>query len=173
MCKCGKALDEAKAEIRIQLKDTPASLRYCAAAAQDTKEHQINHPPVRNELVIRVQPNEAIYLKLTLKKPGCSGLETEIAELDLSYASRFQSVRIPDAYECLILDIVNGDRSSFVRSDELEEAWRITDPLIALSQSREPLLYEKGTRGPVESDTLVSSLGNYLRSSKEYHWPRL
>lgn len=161
--KCGKALNESKAEIRIQLKDATTALRYFPEGEEI----------VRNELVIRVQPKEAIYLKLNLKRPGTFEYRTEVAELDLTYASRFQGFRIPDAYESLILDIINDDHSSFVRSDELHEAWQIIDSVVQHSESHPPILYAAGTRGPLQSDQLIQGLGKYKRHSREYSWPKL
>ena len=79
----------------------------------------------RNELVIRVQPNEAIYMKMMSKAPGMS-IEAEESELDLTYGSRFRDVTMPDAYERLLLDVFMGSQIHFVRPDELYEAWRIS-----------------------------------------------
>ena len=71
---------------------------------------------------MRVQPNEALYLKLKTKRPGDMGLGIEETELDLTYGERYQNVKLPDAYERLILDVFAGSKINFVRSDELEEA---------------------------------------------------
>ena len=75
----------------------------------------------RNELVLRVQPNEAVYMKLMVKRPG-HGMHPMLSDLDPSYASRYSQLRIPDAYESLLLDILRGWSSNFVRDDELTEA---------------------------------------------------
>ena len=72
-------------------------------------------PPVQ---VIRIQPNEAIYLKINNKVPGL-GLRLDTTKLDLSYSARYTAV-LPDAYERLILDVINGDKRLFIRNDELE-----------------------------------------------------
>ena len=63
---------------------------------------------------VRIQPNEAIYIKMVNKTPGL-GLETGVSELDLTYESRFPNAYIPDAYERLILDAIRGDQQHFVR----------------------------------------------------------
>lgn len=68
----------------------------------------------RNEIVIRVQPNEAVYMKVMNKQPGLMN-EPIISELDLSYKARFGDIYVPDAYEVLLLDFLNGDRANFVR----------------------------------------------------------
>lgn len=103
------ALNEAKVEVRIQFKDVTQGIFKDIA---------------RNELVIRIQPSEAIYLKLNTKTPG---LYTRAipTEMDLTYRRRFTEARIPEAYEALILDALKGDHSNFVRHDELEVAWKV------------------------------------------------
>jgi glucose-6-phosphate 1-dehydrogenase len=154
--KCGKALNERKAEIRIQFKCPSASLfPNCSAP---------------NELVLRVQPNEAVYLKMLTKTPG---LTTTLAqsELDLSYKSRFEDLELPDAYERLILDVIKGDHNLFVRNDELEAAWKIFTPILHRLENEkiEPELYEFGSRGPEAADKLIASTGHRL--TKGYTWP--
>ena len=130
--KAGKALDERKTEIRIQFRDAPDDMCGFGAAAAG-----------RNELVIRVQPKEAMYFKFTVRRPdgaampaggaarACAGaalgvadaaaehtlpsIPTTLAEMDLDYSSRYGGVRIPEAYERLIADAIAGDASNFVR----------------------------------------------------------
>jgi glucose-6-phosphate 1-dehydrogenase len=123
----------------------------------------------RNELVMRVQPNEAMYLKFNTKVPGLSE-ETHLTELDLTYKARYQDLRLPDAYERLIYDVLRGDHNLFVRSDELEAAWKIFTPLLHHIEGKKvkPIEYTFGSRGPVESDDLMSKYG-YQRS-KNYKW---
>jgi len=103
------ALNEAKVEIRIQFKDVSQGIFKNIA---------------RNELVIRIQPSEATYLKVNSKTPG---LYTRVipTEMDLTYQARFAGAKIPEAYEALILDCLRGDHSNFVRHDELEVAWKV------------------------------------------------
>ncbi|ORX89645.1 glucose-6-phosphate 1-dehydrogenase [Basidiobolus meristosporus CBS 931.73] len=153
--KCGKALNEQKAEIRIQFRD----VENCIFP---------NHS--RNELVIRVQPNESVYMKIMNKKPGLS-MDTVISELDLSYRRRFSDARIPEAYESLILDALQGDHSNFVRDDELNEAWRIFTPILHEIEREgiEPLKYVYGSRGPEEADQFIESHG-FQRDRQEYIW---
>ncbi len=113
--KSGKALNERKAEIRIQFREVPGDIFDNACA--------------RNELVIRVQPDEAVYLKVSTKKPGMN-FSPQQCELDLTYKHRFKDLYMPDAYERLILDVFLGSQINFVRTDELAEAWRIFTPLL-------------------------------------------
>jgi glucose-6-phosphate 1-dehydrogenase len=78
----------------------------------------------RNELVLRIQPSEAVYLKLNTKAPGLY-MRTLPTEMDLTYKRRFADEKIPEAYEALILDALKGDHSNFVRHDELDYAWKV------------------------------------------------
>ena len=83
----------------------------------------------RNELVLRLQPNEAVYMKTNVKMPGLSTVAGQV-EMDLSYKTRFPSMENPDAYTRLILDVLRGKQSGFVRDDELQAAWTIFTPLL-------------------------------------------
>lgn len=154
--KCGKALDERKAEIRIQFK------RPAAHLFTDTSP---------NELVLRIQPDEAVWLKMTTKKPGLQGGSVH-TELNLSYRERFpeDATDLPDAYERLILDVVRGDHGLFVRNDELVAAWNIFTPILHRLEKEKikPIIYPFGGRGPAESDELVQKTG-YERTTG-YRW---
>ena len=86
--------------------------------------------------VIRIQPDEAIYLKINNKIPGL-GLRLDSSKLDLTYKSRYNT-HLPDAYERLILDVVNGDKRLFIRNDELEAAWALFTPILKVSISPFP-----------------------------------
>ncbi|KAJ1957310.1 Glucose-6-phosphate 1-dehydrogenase [Dipsacomyces acuminosporus] len=154
--KAGKALDEAKMLIRIQFKDMPNALFPNLA---------------RNELVMQVSPKEAVYIKTIVKEPGLS-TKLAMSELDLSYNKRYQNVNIPDAYATLILDVLNGDHSNFVRSDELDEAWRIFTPLLHRIEKEKvvPLPYEYGSHGPEGVYSFVKDRAGYTRTGLEYHW---
>ncbi|KAJ4959704.1 hypothetical protein NE237_019614 [Protea cynaroides] len=145
--KAGKALNSRKAEIRVQFKDVPGDIFKC-------KKH------ARNEFVIRLQPSEAMYMKLTVKKPGLE-MSTIQSELDLSYKQRYQGVTIPEAYERLILDTIRGDQQHFVRRDELKVAWEIFTPLLHRIDEGElePIPYKPGSRGPEEADELLAKAG--------------
>jgi glucose-6-phosphate 1-dehydrogenase len=77
-----------------------------------------------NELVIRLQPKEAIYMKTNVKKPGLHTVPAQ-SELDLSYDKRYSDVAIYDAYTRLVLDVLRGKQATFVRNDELMAAWKI------------------------------------------------
>ena len=146
--KAGKALNEAKVEIRVQYKDVTSGIFKDIA---------------RNELVIRIQPSEAIYMKMNAKTPG---LVTRAmpTELDLTYKRRFSDTIIPEAYEALILDAVKGDHSNFVRDDELDAAWKIFTPVLHWIDGKDgpapkPQPYPYGSRGPKNVDAFTESYG--------------
>lgn len=143
--KAGKALDEAKVEVRIQFKDQPKGLF-------DSLE--------RNELVFRIQPDEAVYLKVNAKTPGLH-MGTLPADLDLTYKERFEDARIPEAYEALILDALQGDHSNFVRDDELDVSWKIFTPILhAIDAGKiKPEPYKYGTRGPEKLNEFIEQYG--------------
>eukprot|EP00842_Homolaphlyctis_polyrhiza_P001825 jgi/Hompol1/2643/HPOL_000482-RA len=148
------ALNEQKTEVRIQFQDVGGNIYGDIA---------------RNELVIRVQPQEAVYMKFMNKQPGLSSDPT-ISELDVTYHKRYSDVKIPDAYESLILDVLKGDKSNFVRDDELDAAWKIFTPLLHKIETEKikPEPYTFGTRGPASLNDFVEKHG-YSRQSG-YVW---
>ncbi|KAJ7498904.1 glucose-6-phosphate dehydrogenase [Mycena latifolia] len=157
--KAGKALNEAKVEVRVQFKDVTQGI------FQDIP---------RNELVIRIQPSEAVYLKMNTKTPG---LQTRAmaTEMDLTYNRRFADAKIPEAYEALILDALQGDHSNFVRHDELDVAWKIFTPILHWIDGQSgarprPAAYAYGSRGPPELNAFVERYG-YQRTAASYEWP--
>ncbi|OON13338.1 glucose-6-phosphate dehydrogenase [Opisthorchis viverrini] len=155
--RAGKALNERKAEVRIQFKDLSLMLFG-------------SDPTPRNELVIRVQPDEAVYMKLNTKSPGMK-FHTEETELDLTYSKRYQHVKLPDAYERLLLDVFCGIQTNFVRNDELEEAWRILTPVLEQLEKNcvKPLPYIYGSRDGPDAGSLLRKRAGY-RYSGTYSW---
>jgi len=156
--KAGKALDEGKAEIRIQFKPAPAGTYMFAGQACP-----------RNEMVIRLQPHPGIMLKNNVKSPGLRTLPIQ-SELDLSYNLRYAEAYQPEAYTRLILDVLRGVQSTFVREDELRESWKIFDPLLEIldRQRIKPLKYPYGSRGPPEADEMRQQAGYVYDSSYTY-----
>jgi len=154
--KCGKALNERKAEVRVQFKRPSVELFGDLSP---------------NELVMRVQPDEAVYLKMSTKKPGLTG-GIQHTELDLSYKTRFkeEAKNLPDAYERLIWDVTRGDHNLFVRGDELVAAWKIFTPILhQLEKDKvKPEIYQFGSRGPPSADQLITKYG-YERTVG-YRW---
>ncbi|XP_045764409.1 glucose-6-phosphate 1-dehydrogenase [Maniola jurtina] len=155
--RCGKALNERKAEVRIQYKDVPGDIFQ-----GHTK---------RNELVIRVQPGEALYLKLMSKSPGMK-FDLMETELDLTYSMRYREADVPDAYERLILDVFTGTQMHFVRNDELKEAWRIFTPVLKQLEEQhiKPVPYMYGSRGPLEADAKLAEYD--FKYSGSYKWQK-
>jgi glucose-6-phosphate 1-dehydrogenase len=133
----GKGLGDSMTEIRIKFREVAGSMF--------SEQHGV---PAANELVIRVQPDESIYLRVINKVPGMK-LQLESRDLNLLYKSAFDTV-IPEAYESLILDVVRGDKSLFIRRDELAAAWDIFTPVLhELEQEQvRPEPYTFGSDGP-------------------------
>ncbi|XP_078435166.1 glucose-6-phosphate 1-dehydrogenase, chloroplastic-like [Wolffia australiana] len=148
LMKAGKALHTKRAEIRVQFRHVPGNL-YKRSFGTDLDR-------ATNELVIRVQPDEAIYLKINNKIPGL-GMRLDRSNLNLHYAARY-SKEIPDAYERLLLDAIEGERRLFIRSDELDAAWELFTPLLRDLEEKKiaPELYPYGSRGPVGAHYLAA-----------------
>ncbi|XP_072936345.1 glucose-6-phosphate 1-dehydrogenase [Epargyreus clarus] len=155
--RCGKALNERKAEVRVQYKDVPGDI--------------FNGHTKRNELVIRVQPGEALYLKMMSKSPGMK-FDLMETELDLTYSMRYREADVPDAYERLISDVFTGTQMHFVRNDELKEAWRIFTPVLKELEEQhvKPLPYVYGSRGPPEADAKLAECD--FKYSGSYKWQK-
>ncbi|XP_002058207.3 glucose-6-phosphate 1-dehydrogenase [Drosophila virilis] len=154
--RCGKALNERKAEVRIQYQDVPGDIFEGSSK--------------RNELVIRVQPGEALYFKMMTKSPGIT-FDIEETELDLTYEQRYKHSYLPDAYERLILDVFCGSQMHFVRSDELREAWRIFTPILhKIEREQTPSIpYQYGSRGPKEADRKCQQNNFIYYGSYKWH----
>ncbi len=113
-----------------------------------------------NRLVIQIQPAEGIQLHFHTKVPG-AGMRLRMTDLEFSYSREFHG-RLPEAYEPLLLDVMNGDASLFARSDEVEKSWEIIDPFVRAWSSAEmpPVdLYEPGDWGPRSSFDWMASQG--------------
>ena len=149
LIKAGKALHKREAEIRVQFHHAPGNLyKRQLGASSDMNS---------NELVIRIQPDEAIYLRLNSKIPGL-GMRLDQTDLDLQYKAKFGDGELPDAYERLILDVVQGDKRLFIRNDELEAAWKLFTPVLDQIEDDNvsPELYPYGSRGPIGAHYLAS-----------------
>ncbi len=109
-----------------------------------------------NEMVLRIQPDEGIELWFAAKVPGAP-FRVRTQKLDFSYTRAFAE-RPPEAYERVLFDALVGDPTLFIREDEVEQAWRVVQPLIdAFREARIPLsFYPAGTWGPREADALLA-----------------
>ncbi|MBT3193187.1 MAG: glucose-6-phosphate dehydrogenase [Verrucomicrobia bacterium] len=148
LIRAGKGLECRTTEIRIQFRHANKSM-YAALGA--------DHSP--NELVIRVQPDESIMLTVANKVPGM-GMKIERTQLDLRYQEAFEEI-IPDAYESLMLDVIRGDKSLFIRKDELGAAWDIFTPVLKQLETEgiAPEPYAFGSHGPKAADALAQKYG--------------
>ena len=144
----GKAVEQRITEVRIRLKPLVESPFY-----------HLGEGLRPNELVVRVQPDEAIAVRLMNKLPGL-GMELRETELNLRYKTAYEAV-IPDAYEALLLDVIQGDRSLFIRADELAAAWDIFTPALDEMEHRgmRPQPYPFGSGGPPGLAELASRFG--------------
>lgn len=150
----GKRLPKKVTEIAIQFKDVPLSI--FPSAAQQTNP---------NVLVLRIQPNEGISLRFEAKMLG-SELRTRTVEMDFSYGASF-GMATQDAYHRLLLDCMLGDQTLFTRADEVEEAWRVVQPVLVAWDAPVPPesipLYEAGTWQPLEAELLIERDGRRWR----------
>jgi glucose-6-phosphate 1-dehydrogenase len=144
----GKALDDKRTEIVIQFK-RPPHLMF---------QQEIGP----NILAIQVQPDEGLHIEFQAKTPD-EKMGLKPVDLEFHYDDSFGGQDIPDAYERLLLDAMNGDASLFIRSDEIEEAWEIMDPIIqglAASDAPLPAGYAIGSKGPDEADRFLAKYGH-------------
>jgi glucose-6-phosphate 1-dehydrogenase len=148
LIRAGKGLESRSTEIRIQFRHVSESMYSLLGD---------NHDP--NELVIRVQPDEAIHLSVASKIPGM-GMKLKSAQLDLQYHEAFEEI-IPDAYESLLMDVIRGDKSLFIRKDELAAAWDIFTPALHELEDNNvmPESYPFGSHGTVGADALAEKYG--------------
>lgn len=131
----GKGQARSRTQIRMKMRPVPANIfspMFAGGLAA-------------NELVIDVQPEEAIYLRIINKAPGLD-FKLVKSELNLRYAEAFAG-EIPEAYERLLLDVLGGDRGMFMSHDELAAAWDIFTPVLKglIAEGRRPLLYPFGS----------------------------
>ena len=114
-------------------------------------------------LVLRIQPDEGITLRFGAKVPG-QAFRVRSVSMDFFYGAAFME-ETPDAYERLLLDALMGDATLFIRSDEVQRAWHIVDPLLQSWENDDVALakYEAGTWGPTEADELMEADGRRWR----------
>ena len=143
----GKKLRARTSEIVVTFKAPPHSIFDEAGG------------PRSNELVIKLQPNEGMDLMVMIKEPGPGGMRLVQVPLDMSFADALgpDGTDMPDAYERLIMDVIRGNQTLFMRGDEVEAAWAWTDPIIAEWEagSRRPEPYDPGSSGPEEALRLL------------------
>jgi glucose-6-phosphate 1-dehydrogenase len=115
-----------------------------------------------NHMKLVLQPNEGIDLNFQTKVPDVDGVRLQPRDLAFNYKQAYQQKALPEAYERLLLDAIQGDASLFMRSDEIERAWEIMDPIIQASERPEasqPQEYAIGSQGPACADKLMAHDG--------------
>jgi glucose-6-phosphate 1-dehydrogenase len=139
----GKAMSCRTTQIVIEFRQPPLEL-FAGGRSSFHRE--------ANRLVIQIQPAEGIQLHFHTKVPG-EGMRLRYTDLEFSYSKEFAD-RLPEAYEPLLLDVMQGDASLFARADEVEKSWEIIDPFVqAWASSAMPPMpaYTTGDWGPIES----------------------
>ncbi len=144
----GKRMADRLAEIVVRFKPIPHSIFN-----QPTSSFQ------PNSLVIRLQPDEGLSLNLMAKTPGDS-MRLKQAELELDFREQFKAPRM-EAYERLLLDVLRGQLTLFMRGDELEAAWDWVEPILDYwdQDDNSPVPYSSGTWGPAASSALIGRDG--------------
>ena len=150
--RAGKKLGKRVTEVAIQFQSIPLLL---------FKEHGGARPLEPNVLVLRIQPDEGISLRLACKVPG-DNLEVSGVSMDFSYAEGF-NVAVHEAYEHLLLDVLKGDATLFWRRDEVSRAWEFVTPILDSSERTQPSMYEPGSPGPRDADALLARDGRTWR----------
>ncbi len=145
----GKRMPTRVSEIVVAFKPIPHSIFPDDAGAIQS-----------NKLVIRLQPDEGVRQWVMIKDPGPGGMRLRHVPLDMSFAEAF-GVRNPDAYERLLMDIIRGNPTLFMRGDEVEAAWRWVDPILRAWErdGRSPHAYTAGTWGPSRAIALIERDG--------------
>jgi len=151
----GKALARKTSEIVIEFQRPPHILFHLPEDSDFTS----------NILSLCIQPDEGIHLRFESKVPD-SDQEMHSVDMDYHYMSSFNSTALPDAYERLLLDALEGDASLFTRSDGIEDSWRLIDAVLQgwERENKPPLVtYARGSWGPAEADLLMARDDNQWR----------
>lgn len=145
----GKALAEKTSQIVIVFKEPPHVFFDLPADYHLTP----------NFLSLCIQPDEGIHLRFETKVPGAPQ-DTKSVDMEFHYPDTFGGERLPDAYERLLIDALTGDPSLFTRSDEIEKAWSLMDPVLDAWENSAGApslgLYRKGSWGPPEAETFMT-----------------
>jgi glucose-6-phosphate 1-dehydrogenase len=151
----GKRLSQRMSEIVVTFRPIPHSIFDASAGNVQ-----------QNQLVMRLQPDEGVKQWLMIKDPGPGGMRLRHVPLDMSFAASFQT-RNPDAYERLLMDVIRGNQTLFMRRDEVEAAWEWVDPILNAWEDKglKPQSYTAGTWGPSSSIALIE------RDGRTWHEP--
>ena len=151
----GKRLPKRASEVAIQFKDVPHVLFN-------------DHPEVPLEptvLSLRVQPEEGLSMRIASKLPGPK-VRIYPVKMEFNYTSSFGG-QTPEAYERLLLDVMAGDATLFMRRDAVESAWQFVMPILdhwEAHRARDIPEYQCGTWGPIEADRIIEPDGRQWRT---------
>ena len=114
-------------------------------------------------MIIRLQPEERIELEQMVKRPGPGGYRYQPFSLELDYADYVED-RFPDAYERLLMDVVRGNQTLFMRRDEVKASWEWIESILRNWESEKVsnVLYEAGTEGP--GDHIMNDENDWVKS---------
>jgi glucose-6-phosphate 1-dehydrogenase len=158
----GKFMKEKQSQIIIQFKEPPMAMVPLAAGQKMTS----------NMLVLYLQPDEGVHLRFEAKAPDTIA-ETRSVDMEFHYSEEFGATAIPEAYERLLLDAIQGDASLFTRADEVEKAWELIDPIIKewdANKNFPMAYYDPDTWGPKEADELLGLDGsNWLYEESDHY----
>ncbi|ADZ69885.1 glucose-6-phosphate dehydrogenase [Polymorphum gilvum] len=145
----GKRLATRVSEIVVQFRPIPHSIFDPEAG-----------PIAANRLILRLQPDEGVTMQVMIKDPGPGGMRLRQVPLDMSFAEAFK-VRNPDAYERLLMDVIRGNQTLFMRRDEVDAAWSWIDPILDAwaAGAGHPKPYTSGTWGPSAAIALIERDG--------------
>ena len=152
----GKALATKSSEVVVQFQRPPHLLFSLKPGEEMTP----------NVLAMCLQPDEGAHLRFQSKIPD-QGMSMRPVDMEFHYNTTFKDQSIPEAYELLLDDALGGDASLFIRSDHIEEAWRIVDPMLESWQdpsSPKPQTYGRGSWGPEVADALLAEKGHVWQS---------
>jgi glucose-6-phosphate 1-dehydrogenase len=150
----GKRLQEQQSMIALRLRHPPQQL------FRETPIETLDP----NWILLSIQPRESMHMEIHVKQPGLD-FSTRLLQLNASFRTGHE--RVMDAYEALLLDLIEGDRTLFIRYDEVEWAWRVVDPILKYwTQERDFIhTYAAGTWGPEEANRLFDSEDHAWRNS--------
>ena len=148
----GKRMPDRRSEIVVTFRPPPHNL--------------FGNQTEPNQLVMRLQPDEGMEMWLQVKEPGPGGLRVQSVPLNLSYSNTF-TIRYPDAYERLLMDVVRGNLALFMRKDEVEAAWAWVDQVIGAWEDAgtEPYVYAAGSDGPTQAALMMDRDGRHWRDN--------
>ena len=157
----GKRLPSRVSEIALYFKPPPLNLFKTVECDGDLCELVEARP---NMLIFRIQPSESISLRVSTKRPGMQ-YQIHPVTMDFAYDEVFAKTTLPEAYERLLLDVLRGDSTLFMRNDELDAAWRLVTPVLAAwsADPNGPEPYRAGTWGPAGSEALLARTGRSWR----------